>query len=297
MDLSQIDLSVIIVNYNTKALLKQAIDSIYNSRPELTYEVIVSDNHSKDGSVELLSEHYKDVRLIANDENLGFAKANNIAIRHSRGRYVLLLNSDTIVVDGCLGDCINYMDTYQEIGALGCKVVLPDGKLDLACRRSFPTPEVSLYRMLGLSKLFPHHQKFGSYNLTYLDENEISEVDSIVGAFMLLRREVVEQVGLLDEDYFMYGEDIDWCYRIKQAGWKVLYYPKAKIIHYKGASGGKKNPKIIYEFYRAMHLFYKKHYRDKYSFWITAAVYFGISAKLCVALVLNHLKPYKGGSV
>jgi GT2 family glycosyltransferase len=186
------------------------------------------------------------------------------------------------------------MDEHLDIGVLGCKVVLPDGRLDLACRRSFPTPEVSFYRMSGLSKLFPKHERFAQYNLTYLDENETYEVDSVVGAFMLVRREVVEQIGMLDEDYFMYGEDIDWCYRIKQAGWKVVYYPEVEIIHYKGASGGKKNPRIIYEFYRAMYLFYEKHYKSKYSIFTAGFIYSGIALKLVISLVMNQFKGIGG---
>ncbi|MBZ4687992.1 MAG: glycosyl transferase family 2 [Clostridiales bacterium] len=284
------DLSVIIVSYNNKKLLKQTIDSIYDTRQNINFEIIVVDNKSTDGSVELIKQNYNQVKLIENKNNLGFSKANNIGIKQSKGRYILLLNSDTIVTDNCFEKCIKYMKQHPDIGALGCKVVLPDGKLDPACKRSFPTPEVSFYRMTGLSKLFPKSKRFGKYNLTYLDEDEIHEVDCLVGAFMMVKRETIEQVGLLDEDFFMYGEDIDWCYRIKNAGWKIVYYPEAQIIHYKGGSSDKKNPKLIYEFYRSMYLFYNKHYKDKYSFLTTLLVYSGIGTILALKLVLNAFK-------
>lgn len=287
-------LSIIIVSYNTRDLLKRCIESIYLTYPKNDLEVLIVDNGSLDGSPAMVREKFRDVILIESKENLGFARANNIAIKKAKGYYILLLNPDTIVAKGCLNKCMQYMDKHRDIGVLGCKVMLPDGRLDLACRRSFPTPEVSFYRMAGLSKLFPKSKRFAKYNLTYLDENETYEVDSIVGAFMLARREVVEQVGILDEDYFMYGEDVDWCYRIKQSGWKIMYYHEAEIMHCKGASGGKKNPRTIYEFYRAMYLFYKKHYKSEYSFITTGIIYLGITLKLVLSLAINLLKGFRG---
>jgi len=287
-------LSIIIVSYNTKDLLKKCIESIYMTYLKNDLEVLVVDNGSSDGSPTMVREEFGDVILIESKENLGFARANNIAVKKAKGYYILLLNPDTIAAEGCLNKSIQYMDKHRDIGVLGCKVMLPDGRLDLACRRSFPTPEVSFYRMAGLSKLFPKHKRFAQYNLTYLDENETYEVDSVVGAFMMVRREVVEQVGLLDEDYFMYGEDIDWCCRIKQTGWKVVYYHEAEIIHCKGACGGKKNPRIIREFYRAMYLFYKKHYKSEYSFVTAGIIYLGITLKLMLSLAINQFKGHRG---
>ncbi len=284
------DLSIIIVNYNTREFLYKTISSIYVNIKDIQVEIIVSDNGSSDGSKEYIKAQFEKLIWISNNENLGFSKANNIAIKKAKGRYILILNSDTAIIDDCLNKCKEYMDKFSNVGALGCKVVLPNGSLDLACRRSFPTPEVSFYRMTNLSKLFPKSKVFGKYNLTYLDEDKVYEVDSIVGAFMMLRREVVDQVGLLDEDFFMYGEDVDWCYRIKQAGWKIMYYPKAKIIHYKGGSTDKRNPKLIYEFYRAMILFYDKHYKSKYPIFVTLFIYIGIYLKLGISLALNEVK-------
>lgn len=285
------DLSIIIVNYNTKELLKQTIESVINTTAQaVKYEIIVSDNGSKDGSGEMMKSCFPHIRFIENNANLGFSKANNVAIKESSGRYVLLLNSDTVVKENCLEKCVLYIDEHSEIGVLGCKIVLPDGKLDHACKRGYPTPEASLYYMLKLHKLFPASKKFGAYNLGYLPENEINEVDSLVGAFMMVKREAIEKVGLLDENFFMYGEDIDWCYRIKEAGWKVMYYPEVEIIHYKGASSKKKRAKTIYEFHRAMYLFYNKHYVHKYNFIITFFVYLGIGLKLTLSLLLNIFK-------
>lgn len=281
------DLSIIIVNYNTKDLLMQTIQSVINNTKNISYEIIVSDNNSTDGSVEMIQEYFPEVKLIENDGNLGFPKGNNVAIKLALGRYILLLNSDTVVIEDCIEKCIKYMDEHNDIGSLGCKVILKSGQLDHACKRGYPTPEASLFYMIKLHKLFPRNKKFGQYSLSYLHEDETNEVDSLTGAFMMLRRKVIDQVGLLDEEFFMYGEDIDWCFRIKEAGWKILYYPKAKIIHYKGASSKKKRFKTLYEFHRAMILFYDKHYKAKYNIFVTILVYLGIYTKLTLSLFIN----------
>jgi len=284
------DLSVIVVNYNTRDLLNQLLASIYRYKVKCNFEVIVVDNGSKDGSSEMVHRNFSQVRLITNFTNLGFAGANNQGIRNCTGRYVLLLNSDTIVFQDTLDTMVDFLDSNPEVGAAGCKVVLPDGKLDLACRRSFPTPLNSLHHALGLAKLFPRSPRFAKYNLSYLDEDESYPVDSLVGAFMMVRREVIDQVGLLDESFFMYGEDIDWCYRIKQAGWEIYYYPKTSIIHYKGASSRKVKTRMIYEFHRAMVIFYQKHYASKNNFLVNWLVLVGIWTRYLVALIANAFK-------
>ena len=285
------ELSIIIVNYNTKELLRQTMQSVIDTASNVAYEIIVIDNASNDESCELIKAKFADtVILIQNKENEGYAKANNKGIAIAKGKYILLLNSDTVVLKDCIKKCIDYMDKHKQMGVLGCKILLPDGKLDRACKRGFPTPEASLFYMLKLDKLYPKSQKFGRYNLTYIGEDQISEVDSLVGAFMMVRSEAIKEIGLLDEDFFMYGEDIDWCYRIKKAGWKVVYYPLAKIIHYKGASSKKRRFRTIYEFHRAMFLFYNKHYIKKYNPIITLLVYLGISIKLILTLILNVFK-------
>lgn len=284
------DLSIIIVSYNTRELLKQTIESIIATVGTLAYEIIVVDNASRDGSAEMIRMEYPGVRLLMNDRNVGFSKANNLGIRQSSGSYVLLLNSDTVVKNNCLSECIRHMGEHPEIGALGPRILLTDGTLDRACKRGFPTPEASLYYFLKLDKKHPMSPKYGKYNMTYLSELERNEVDSLVGAFMMVRRSVIDEVGMLDEDFFMYGEDIDWCYRIKAAGYQNIYFPKAEIIHYKGASSRKKRIKTLYEFHRAMLLFYKKHYIREYNIAVTALVYAGIGAKLSAALLVNLFK-------
>jgi hypothetical protein len=271
------DLSIIIVNYRTYQLTRQTVESVLEGDHPFRYQIYLVDNHSGDGSLEKLQEDYQDqehITFIKSEENRGFAHANNLALKEVNSRYVLLLNSDTQIIGDCLEKCLEYLDHDETIGVLGCKVLLPDGRLDLACRRSFPTPTVSFYRMTGLSKLFPHSRRFGRYNLTYLDEDETYPVDCVVGAYMMVRREAITEVGVLDEDFFMYGEDIDWCYRIKSAGWQVIYFSPARILHHKGGSGASEN--LLKEFYRSMYLFYKKHYQMQYPWYVNTLVYGGI---------------------
>lgn len=289
------DLSIIIINYRTYELSKKAIESVISKDHPFSYEILLVDNASHDGSLERLQKDFVNeaadglIKFIANNENKGFAHANNLAIKLVDSRYVLLLNSDTIVVDDCLGKCMDYMETHEDVGALGCKVVLPDGKLDKACRRSFPTFSVSAYRMTGLSRLFPKSKRFGRYNLTYLDENQTYEVDCLAGAFMLVRAAAIHQIGLLDEEFFMYGEDIDWCYRIKARDWKIVYYADAEILHYKGGSKhGPEKTRLTQEFYRSMYLFYNKHYRDTYPWIVTLVTYLGIGV-ICRLQILKDL--------
>ena len=200
----------------------------------------------------MVGAEFPQVRLVESEVNGGYAYANNLGLRafgfaqtgdeklsESTPRYALLLNPDTLLPPSALQEMLNFMEAHPEAGVAGPRLVLADGSLDLACRRSFPSPDVSFYRLVGLSKLFPRSRRFGRYNLTYLDADEAAEVDSVVGAFMLVRAEALKQVGLLDESFFMYGEDSEWCYRIRKAGWPILYFPGAKIVHYGGASSGR----------------------------------------------------------
>ncbi|MDR2966330.1 MAG: glycosyltransferase family 2 protein [Methanobacteriaceae archaeon] len=290
------DLSIIIVSYETYELTKQTINSVIDTNHEFSFEIITVDNCSKDNSYNQLKSAFKKesennlIKFIANDKNEGFAVANNIGIKIAKGDFILLLNSDTIVVDQTIENTLDYIKKNIDVGVIGSKVILSDGTLDKACRRSFPEPKNSFYRLFGLAKLFPNNKKFNQYNLSYLDENGIYEVDSLTGAFMLLRKVAIDQVGLLDEDFFMYGEDIDYCYRIKKAGWKIIYYGNSEIIHYKGSSSKKKKSKLIYEFYRAMYLFYNKHYKNEYSIVTTIVTYIGIGFIFLLKLLLNILK-------
>lgn len=284
------DLSIIIVNYKTKELTSNCLDSIAEANlAGVDYEVVVVDNASGDGSIEAIEHRHPWVRFIKNSENLGFSKANNMGIRTSHADYILLLNSDTIVEQNTIGDALTFMKNHRHVGALGCKVLLEDGTLDAACKRSFPTPANGIYHSLKLDRRFPKSHRFGEYNLTYVDADQTFSVDCVMGAFMMVSREVIDTVGLLDEDYFMYGEDVDWCYRIKKAGFQIIYYPKVRIFHYKKASGiGKRNPKTIEAFYDSMGIFYHKHYQGKYNSLTTTAVLAGTQLMKKMALKKNQ---------
>lgn len=288
------ELSIIIVNYNTYHLTKQTIDSIIEKEHIFNYEIILVDNASSDGSIEALKKDFssliskKVLKVFINNSNLGFAKANNIGIKNSVGKFALLLNSDTVIKDDCLEKCLSEIDKDPNIGALGCKVVLPDGKLDHACKRGFPTPKASLYYLLKLYKKNPI--RYGQYDALHLDENQTGQVDCLMGAFMLIPKAVLNEVGLLDENFFMYGEDIDLCYRIKENNYKILYYPEAAITHHKGGSSKKRRTKVIYDFHNAMWIFYKKHYSKKYNFAITVLIYIGIWTKYLLEILKNMIK-------
>jgi hypothetical protein len=282
-----VDLSVLILNYNTKQLTLDCLSSVFSSSTAYAYEVIVIDNASSDGTADAVTEKFPQVRLIRNSDNVGFARGNNEGIKAAEGRYILLLNSDTIVQPDTFEVMLRFMDEHPEVGASGCKIILPDGSLDKACKRGFPTPSASFYYAFGFSKLFPHVPRFNQYQLGYLNPDEEYPVDCLVGAFMLVRREAVEQAGMLDEEFFMYGEDVDWCYRIKAAGWINYYYPRTHIVHYKGASSRKRPYKIIYEFHRAMLLFHRKHYRSKYSWVVNGLVVAGVAVKFGLTLLRN----------
>ena len=291
------DLSIIIVNYNTCNLTMDCLQSVFASVTEYKYEVILIDNNSADQSVPTIQHHYPQAILKANEDNVGFARANNQGMAIADGRYVLLLNSDTVVQPDTLQTMISFMDSRTDLGASGCKIILPDGSLDKACKRGFPTPSASFYYAFGFSKLFPNVPKFNQYQLGYLSPDESYPIDCLVGAFMMVRREAIEQVGGLDEDYFMYGEDIDWCYRLKQAGWGIYYNADTTIVHYKGGSARRRPLRIVYEFHRAMLLFHRKHFRSKYNPLINAAVYTGIGVKLGLSLLLNWIKPLRPAPV
>ena len=223
-------LSVIIVNYNVKHFLEQCLHSVRKAAAGLACEVFVVDNNSVDGSVKMVGQKFPEAHLIANHENVGFSKANNQAIRLSKGEYVLLLNPDTVVEDDTFGKIIGFMDQHKDAGGLGVKMVDGKGNFLPESKRGLPTSTVAFYKIFGLSRLFPKSKTFGQYHLSYLDKDKIHEVDILSGAFMLLRRSALDKTGLLDESYFMYGEDIDLSYRIIKAGYKNYYYPETRII-------------------------------------------------------------------
>jgi hypothetical protein len=254
-----LDLSIIIVNYNVKEFLQNLIHSIEKASSTITKEIIIIDNASDDGSVDFIQEKFPFVKLTANLKNLGFGKANNIGLKEARGKYILLINPDTIVAEDTFESMIQFFENNPDAGLAGCKILNPDGTLQPACRRSFPGPWTSFTKVSGLSTLFPNSKIFARYNLTYLDENQTYEVDAISGSFMMMRREVYEKVGGFDEQFFMYGEDLDFCYRVQTAGYKVFYVHSTQIIHYKGESTKRSSLDETKVFYTAMHLFVKKH--------------------------------------
>ncbi|MEN8157913.1 MAG: glycosyltransferase [Bacteroidota bacterium] len=272
------DLSIIIVNYNVKHFLEQCLHSVKEALEGLDGEVIVVDNNSVDGSVAEISSKFPWVTMIANKENVGFSRANNQAIKVSKGRYALLLNPDTVVEENTFRRCIEFMDGHPDAGAMGVKMIDGKGAFLPESKRSLPTPMVSFYKMFGLSSLFPGSKRFGKYHLGYLDKEETHVVDVLAGAFMCLRRETLDKTGLLDETFFMYGEDIDLSYRITLAGYKNYYYPGTTIIHYKGESTKKGSLNYVKMFYQAMIIFAGKHFTSRkartFSMLINIAIYF-----------------------
>ncbi len=253
-------LSIIIVNYNVKYFLEQCLKAVENAIKGIDVDVWVVDNNSVDGSIEMVNQKFSWVKCIVNSENTGFSKANNQAIAASNGEYVLLLNPDTVVEEDCFTKCIAFMDSHIHAGALGVRMVDGRGNFLPESKRGLPTPEVALYKMFGLNKVFPKSRKFGHYHLGYLPEMETNEVEVLAGAFMFLRRSALEKVGVLDETFFMYGEDIDLSYRINKGGYKNYYFPETSIIHYKGESTKKGSANYVKIFYQAMVIFARKHY-------------------------------------
>ena len=281
------DLSVVIVNYGTFELTKNTINSILEYSYSFSVEIIVVDNASPDDSLSRLKDYFNDkVKFIASETNKGFAAGNNQALKIVDSKYVLLLNSDTIVWENTLEDIYDYMESNPDIGACGCQVLLEDNTLDKACKRTFPNVKNSFFRLFHI----PTNSKEDNYNLDDLDDDGVYEIDCLTGAFIFTRKEVLDDIGLLDETFFMYGEDIDFCYRIKDANWKIVYYGKDKITHFKGASSKKQRPKLIYEFYRAMYIYYKKHHAGESNILTNLFVYLGISILCVLKLFLNIFK-------
>jgi GT2 family glycosyltransferase len=271
-------LSIVIVNYNVEHFLEQCLFSVRKALQKIEAEIFVVDNNSVDGSLRMLEEKFPEVKVIANKENVGFSKANNQAIRQATGEYVLLLNPDTVVEDDTFEKVVDFMDAHPDAGGLGVKMVDGTGKFLPESKRGLPTPLTAFYKIFGLASLFPRSKRFSRYHLGFLDKDETHEVDVLAGAFMLMRRSVLDKVGLLDEAFFMYGEDIDLSYRITQAGFKNYYFPETRIIHYKGESTKKSSVNYVFVFYNAMIIFAQKHFSQKrastFTFLINIAIYF-----------------------
>ncbi len=288
-------LSVIIVNYNVKYFLEQCLHSVMKSCEKVDAEIFVVDNNSVDGSLEMVAKKFPAVKIIANKDNRGFSKANNQAIQLSKGEYILLLNPDTIVEEDTFEKIVRFMDAHPEAGGLGVKMIDGSGKFLPESKRGLPTPMVAFYKMFGFSKLFPKSKTFGKYHLSYLDQEKIHEVDVLAGAFMLLRKSVLDKIGLLDETFFMYGEDIDLSYRITQSGFKNFYFPETRIIHYKGESTKKSSVNYVFVFYNAMIIFAKKHFSKQnaslFSFMIRFAIYLRAGSAIAVRFIKKMFLP------
>lgn len=290
-------LSIIIVSYNTKEFLEKCLNSIKESKFS-DFEIIVVDNDSKDGTVEYMDKSsFSNLQFIKNTKNLGFSKANNKGVRLAKGEYILFLNPDTEVMPDTFSRALKFIEKNKDIGALTCKVVLPNRKLDDSCHRGFPTPWNALFFFSGLEELFPTSRLFAGYHLGWKDYTKPHEIDSGAGAFLLVRREAGEEIKWWDEDYFFYGEDLDLCFRLKQKGWKVFYLPQTSIIHYKGISSGIKSQSRHLSLadietrksattarYDAMKIFYNKHYNNKYPEIVNWLVFKAINLKLAVSL-------------
>ncbi|MDQ6672192.1 MAG: glycosyltransferase family 2 protein [Chloroflexota bacterium] len=283
------DLSILILNYNTREHLRACLASLAAegstsvSGGPVQAEVIVVDNASSDGSADMVAANFSWVSLIRSPRNGGFADGNNQGLQRSRGAAILLLNPDTLMPSGGIAGLLAALAAHPEAGIIGPRLLRPDGSMHLACRRSFPTPAIAFYRLSGLSQLFPHSPRFGRYNLTFVDPGTPMEVDSVCGACMLIRRSVFERIGPLDDRFFMYGEDLDWCLRTREAGWAVRYEPRIVVQHQQGAASGKRVLRTTFHFFHAMDLFYRKHYVNRYSPLVTGVVRLAIYAALVVA--------------
>ncbi|HLN53046.1 MAG TPA: glycosyltransferase [Lentimicrobium sp.] len=288
-------LSIVIVNYNVRYFLEQCLHSVEEAISGIEAEVFVVDNNSVDGSNEMVSSKFPWVKLIANKENLGFSKANNQAISLANGEYILVLNPDTVLEHDTLHQCIRFMDNHPDAGGLGIKMVDGKGKFLPESKRGLPTPLVAFYKIFGLSALFPKSRTFGKYHLGYLDNNKTHVVEILAGAFMMLRKVALDKVGLLDETFFMYGEDIDLSYRLIKGGYKNYYYPEARIIHYKGESTKKSSINYVFVFYNAMVIFAKKHFSQKnariFSLLIHTAIYLRAGLAIMTRLFRTLIMP------
>lgn len=288
-------LSVIIVNYNVKAYLEQCLRTVFEALKGMEAEVFVVDNLSTDGSAEMVREKYPEVRLIANQENVGFSRANNQAIRASTAEYVVLLNPDTVVGEDVFHKVVDFMDAHPKAGGLGVKMIDGTGRFLPESKRGLPTPTVAFFKIMGLSRLFPHSRFFGRYHLGHLPEDEAAPIEILSGACMFLRKKTLDEVGLLDESFFMYGEDIDLSYRITLGGFENWYLPQAKIIHYKGESTKKSSVNYVFVFYNAMAIFARKHFTRRgpqfFSLVIRGAIYLSAAAAIVIRFLREALLP------
>jgi GT2 family glycosyltransferase len=289
-----VDVSICIVTYHARDFLRDSLRSIYAAVDSISFEIIVVDNHSEDGTLDMLRKEFPEVQLLINQQNTGYTRPNNQAIRVSQGRTILLINPDTLVEPNTITELVSFLDIHPEVGIVGPKVLNRDGTLQKQCRRSEARPWDSICYFSGLSRLFPHDKRFAGYLMTYLDEDLTHEAEAVSGSCMLIRREVIDQVGYLDENFFAYQEDTDYCRRTRLAGWKVYYNPSAQIIHYGGEGGSKVQPyRAILEWHRSYYLYYRKHFAKDYPVIFSVVYYFGMLIKLGLTLSVNLLRKNK----
>ncbi|MCB0284046.1 MAG: glycosyltransferase [Calditrichaeota bacterium] len=285
-------ISIIIVNYNVKDFLEQAIESVSRALKNIPSEIIVVDNNSIDGSVQMIRERFPDIKLIASNKNLGFSGGNNLALKQAAAEYIVLLNPDTVVQEDTFTKLLDFFDNTPDASAATCKILNPNGTFSIDCRHSIPTPSTAFWKLIGFNRLFPKSRIFGRYNLTYLNENDTYAVEAISGSFMMIKNEIVQNVGLLDETFFMYCEDIDYCYRINQAGGKIYYVPDTQIVHYKGESSKANNLDYVITFNRSLYQFYKKHYQQKYVYPFKWLILLGVILRGFIIYFKNFFKQY-----
>lgn len=287
-------LSICIVSQKVRGLLKDCLDSIYQNPPAWPFEIILVDNASKDGTIEMLQQDYPAVGWIENPENYGYTRPMNQALKMGTGRYLTQLNPDTLVKPGAFDCLMDFMDNHPEVGICTPKVLNRDGTLQKQCRRSAARPWDAFTYFSGLSKHFPKSRRFAGYLMTYLDENEVNEVEAVSGSCMMIRREVIDQIGYLDEDFFAYQEDADFCFRAREAGWKIYYVPQAQIIHYGGQGGSKVSVyQSIYQWHRSYYLYYHRHLARDYFFLVNWFFYAAMAAKLVLNLAVTLVRKDK----
>ncbi|MHB8646932.1 MAG: glycosyltransferase family 2 protein [Thermomicrobiales bacterium] len=295
------ELYILVSSFNNAALLPECLRSVAAAHPGIPTTVYVVDAGSTDGTAAIVRRDFPQVRLIVAAENRGYAALNNLALREivaavptsaDRTRVaVLLLNADTTMPPDALASLLDALASHPAAGIIGPKIVLRDGTLDLACRRSFPTPANAFWKLTGMAARYPHNPRFAQYNLTYHDPDEAIEMDSGMGACLMVRLAAIDAAGLMDERFFMYGEDLDWCYRIKARGWRVRYEPRVRILHYKGASSRQRSIRATLAFYGAMWRFHRLHYARQTALPVNLLIYAGIGARGLLALLANILRP------
>jgi GT2 family glycosyltransferase len=291
-----LQLSIIIVNYNVKHFLEQCLQSVLLAGKNITFEILVVDNNSTDGSIDYLPSLFPQVNFIWLDKNVGFAKANNIAVLQAKGDYILFLNPDTIIAEESLETTLSFIKANENIGSVGVKMIDGSGQFLKESKRAFPSPTTSLFKIMGLAKAFPHSKIFAKYHLGHLSNNENHEVDVLAGAFMLIPKKVINEVGSFDEDFFMYGEDVDLSYRIQKAGYKNYYFAQTTIIHFKGESTKKGSLNYVRLFYKAMNQFVHKHYKGSSASVFVFLINAGINLRAALSAFSSLFKSTKSTS-